>query len=288
MRNLFGLDNPSGVGQDGAHVGDDDDDDGEEEMEITFAPALSGGLGTADDQESNKEETSLETYQRKDRERRQAKKEKKKADKKLLGGRNSRLTRTAEDDSDPDEAFDANAFGEAAGNDEDGQDDFFNVVADGQRLDIQEERNTTQTGLSRNAIRQLEETKKDKEAQALSLLVDDDDNGPDDGRHFDMQAILKAEKIGSKPKKILRKGKDRRKHKEAVELLEREKDRFEVNLKDDRFKSLHEDHEFALDPSNPRLISLELVTTRLLLTICNQIYEDEEYGAAAGREPTPE
>ena len=79
-----------------------------------------------------------------------------------------------------------------------------------------------------------------------------------------MLAILRAEKISSKPKKILKKGKDRRKHTEAKELLEREKDKFEVDTKDDRFKRLHEDHEFALDPSNPRsvrsLLCLRIVT----------------------------
>jgi hypothetical protein len=100
-----------------------------------------------------------------------------------------------------------------------------------------------------------------------------------------MQAILRAEKTAGKPKKVLKKGKDRRKHQEAKELLEKEKDRFAVDTKDDRFKSLHEDHEFALDPSNPRCVPVSAMSplaswlTRAALPL--QVHEDQEHGEAA-------
>ena len=230
------------------------------EMEITFGPALSGNADENDDEEEEeKDETSLDAYQRKERERRLARKEKRKAEKKRLAnkeGKGRSLLLDGEDGgSDPDEAFDANRF-EAAGNDEDGNDVFFagdNSAEEAGAVD-------TEKKLSKKAARQLEREGKAKEAASLSLLVgggengSDDEEGGGDGKHFDMQAILRAEKISSKPKKVLKKGKDRNKHKEATELLEREKDKFEVDTKDDRFKRLHEDHEFALDPSNPRLV----------------------------------
>ena len=230
------------------------------DMEITFGPALSGALNE-DDDEGDKDETSLDAYQRKERERRLARKEKRKAEKKRLAnkeGKGRTLLDKEDGGSDPDEAFDANQF-EAAGNDEDGNDIFF-AGSDRASDDDDEEGGgiATEKKLSKKAARQLEREAKAKEAASLSLLVNDGENGSDaeegggDGRHFDMQAILRAEKISSKPKKILKKGKDRRKHTEAKELLEREKDKFEVDTKDDRFKRLHEDHEFALDPSNPR------------------------------------
>ena len=247
MRLAFGLDDATGG------IGNTDDEDGKDEMEITFTPALSGDPGMNDGKDSEKEETSLEAYQRKDRERRQAKKERRKADKQKLAGGKSRRNPNDDENSDPDEAYDANAFGEAAGDNEDGQDGFFEFDSNGRDVgDVEVGSKKTSSQLSKQAAKHLEKEKKTKAIEALSLLVGDDENNSDEGKHFDMHAIQRAEKIVSKPKKVLKKGKDRRKYKEGMELLEKEKDRFEVDLKDDRFKFLHEDHEFALDPSNPR------------------------------------
>lgn len=260
MRSAFGLSEERGSEDDedvdsaeegaaimrafGSKGGDENGD-----MEITFGPALSGN---ADDDAEDKDETSLDAYQRKERERRLAKKEKRKAERKRLANKEGkgRTLLNEDGDSDPDEAFDANQF-EAAGDDEDGRDVFFHD-------DDDEDAQTppvTEQKLSKKAARQLEREAKAREAASLSLLVNGDgeeEDGDGDGRHFDMQAIMRAEKISGKPKKVLKKGKDRRKHADAKELLEREKDKFTVDTSDDRFKRLHEDHEFALDPSNPR------------------------------------
>lgn len=232
----------------GGKGGSDDDAD----MEITFGPALADGAKSDAEDEGDKDETSLDAYQRKERERRLARKEKRKAEKKRLANKEGKgRTLLDEDgDSDPDEAFDANQF-EAAGDGEDGRDVFFDE-------DVEEGVPASEEKLSKKAAKQLELEAKAKEAASLSLLVNDDgsdDEEGGDGKHFDMQAILRAEKTASKPKKVLKKGKDRRKHTEAKALLEREKDKFEVDTQDDRFKRLHEDHEFALDPSNPRYVT---------------------------------
>lgn len=249
LRSAFGFDADGGLP-------DMDEEDEEQEMEVTFAPALSGKAGDGAE-DANGDETSLEAYQRKERERRQAKKEKRKAEKrKEAGSGKTRMVYDEEEDSDPDEAFDANQMEADGDEDAEGGDGFF--AFDDEQEDTveasEDEREEDQTAqkLSKKGAKQLERQKKDKEAEALSLLMDDGDGGSDDGKHFDMQAILRAEKIGGKPKKSLKKGKDRRKHKEATELLAKEKDKFEVDLKDDRFKRIHEDHEFALDPSNAK------------------------------------
>merc|ERR1711939_141417 len=227
-------------------------------------------------------ETSLEKYQRKERERRAAKKEKRKLEKKReAGGARTRLVGEENEDSDPDEAFDANKIEELGLSEEDEEDEQDNVEeedlshraaakenkkkggkkADG-FFDYDEEESADEPAaidssakLSKKAQKQLEREAKEKQLASLSLLVSgdgDDSNDEEGGKHFDMQEILKAEKISGKPKKVLKKGKDRRKHAEASALLQREQDKFAVDLADSRFSKLHEDHEFALDPSNPR------------------------------------
>jgi len=253
------------------HEGDDSDDDDQKDvdMEVTFGPALDGeGDEELDEEdEAEKEETSLEAYQRKERERRERKKAKRLAEKKKGAGK-GRVVLDQEDDSDPDEAFDANAFGEADGLDAEdgGVDAFFDGGVDGESENGQEALSSDK--ISKKAQRQLEREAKEKEAASLSLLMgrsDGEGSGDDDGKHFDMQAILRAEKVSSKPKKMLKKGKDRRKHDDAKKLLEREKDKFEIDLKDGRFSKLHEDHEFALDPSSNKCVSLFDIETPCLL-----------------------
>jgi hypothetical protein len=80
--------------------------------------------------------------------------------------------------------------------------------------------------------------------EELSLLVapDELDSGP---KHFDMAAIIKAEKNERKKRKGRRKktGGD-----DENEL----RDDFAIDVKDERFRALHEDHVFAIDPSNPQ------------------------------------
>jgi hypothetical protein len=79
--------------------------------------------------------------------------------------------------------------------------------------------------------------------EELSLLVAPDElnSGP---KHFDMAAIIKAEKNGRNKRKGRRKktGGD-----DENEL----QDDFTIDVKDERFRALHEDHVFAIDPSNP-------------------------------------
>ncbi|KZS95969.1 hypothetical protein SISNIDRAFT_451626 [Sistotremastrum niveocremeum HHB9708] len=63
--------------------------------------------------------------------------------------------------------------------------------------------------------------------------------------HFDLRAVIKSEK-GVKHK---RKGKKKQLGNEA---LDETQDKFQINVNDERFKALHEDHQFAIDPSNPQ------------------------------------
>jgi hypothetical protein len=80
--------------------------------------------------------------------------------------------------------------------------------------------------------------------EELSLLVapDRSDSEP---KHFDMAAIIKAEKNKGK------KHKGRRKKTRGDDEDELQDD-FAIDVKDERFGALHEDHSFAIDPSNPQ------------------------------------
>jgi hypothetical protein len=91
---------------------------------------------------------------------------------------------------------------------------------------------------------QGDKTRKPSTKEELSLLIapDEPDSGP---KHFDMAAIVKSEK--NKGKK--RKG---RRNKTGGDDENELQDNFSIDVKDERFRALHEDHVFAIDPSNPQ------------------------------------
>jgi NUC153 domain len=93
-------------------------------------------------------------------------------------------------------------------------------------------------------VEQRSATRKPSTKEELSLLVAPDQ--PDSERkHFDMTAIIKAEK--SEGKRL--KG---RKKKTGGDNDNELQDDFTIDVTDERFRALHEDYAFAIDPSNPR------------------------------------
>jgi hypothetical protein len=79
-------------------------------------------------------------------------------------------------------------------------------------------------------------------ADELALIAAPTDAEP---RHFDMKSIVKAEK------KVRRK---KGKKGAAVGEPEELQEDFAIDVRDDRFVALHEDHAFAIDPSNPQYV----------------------------------
>lgn len=79
-------------------------------------------------------------------------------------------------------------------------------------------------------------------AEELALLVASD-NPNAEPKHFNIKSVIKAEKQ--------RKRKKGRKAKGDVDTNETQED-FIMDVKDERFKALHDDHQFAIDPSNPQ------------------------------------
>ncbi|KAJ7706237.1 hypothetical protein B0H17DRAFT_1192743 [Mycena rosella] len=168
------------------------EDEGDIDMEITFTPGLTESKGVED-------ETTLDKYQRKMKEKRKKKK-------------------VVEKVTEEDEFFDA------------GDD-------------------TTTPAKNSAAVKQKHHdgdgdkpSRSLSTAEELSLLVASD-NPTAEPRHFDMKAILKAEK------KAKRKGKKGKKG--AEEDANEMQEDFSIDVNDSRFNVLHEDHAFAIDPSNP-------------------------------------
>lgn len=249
LRSLFGLDagtKSSATSWDGGKISKK----GAGGMEITFAPALKDGAVAKDDND-DRDETAIETYKRKEKERKERKKAERKAKRDGVvlppvgeegpefggedagpGGFDDAFF--AEDDEDAFAAFDAG---------DDLREDGKKKVRDGHGGKVD-----AAPKVSKRDKREAKEAKEeaDRVAQAsLALLVDSDsDDDPErSGKHFDMRAILKAEKNAGKKK--LGRGK-----KTIVE--EERKDEFKIDVKDDRFKGVYEDSNYAIDPTNPR------------------------------------
>ena len=120
-------------------------------------------------------------------------------------------------------------------------------------------------------------TRVESTAEELALLAaSDNPNG--EVKHFDMKAVLRAEKKKGKKKK----GK---KGKNGADDGDNElQEDFSIDVKDDRFKAVLEDHTFAIDPSNPQYVPAPVsYVTFLSLTDLLQLQEDEEHGCPVGR-----
>jgi hypothetical protein len=203
------------------------------EMEVTFTSGLAGGHGKDNifENEPEVEESTLDKYVRKERERKKRRKEKLKGktedpsaeDKVAESQDETALATEAPQDAEEDLGF---------------NDPFFDEDFDGRAT---------------SAARRKEEKRKKREERAaeeaasaaqraeLELLMVDDKKA--DIKHFDMNEIEKAEKQAKKKGK----GKAKGKSKEPVAT-----DDFNVDVADPRFSRLYDSHEFAIDPTNPR------------------------------------
>ncbi|KAJ3758636.1 hypothetical protein EV360DRAFT_82860 [Lentinula raphanica] len=85
----------------------------------------------------------------------------------------------------------------------------------------------------------------------LALLVGSSDTGP---QHFNLKSVMKAEKLKGKKLKKRKQNKT-----DEAELQED----FAIDVHDDRFKAVHESHDFAIDPSNPHFKKTKAMKTLL-------------------------
>lgn len=207
------------------------------EMEVTFTSGLAGAHGkdSVFENEPEVEESTIDKYVRKERERKKRRKENREVAKR---SENPETQETKDVEGDDVEPAPAEAPQEA---DEDlGFNDPFFDDPDGKAT---------------SAARRKEEKRKKREERAaeeaasaaqraeLELLMVDDKKV--NIKHFDMNEVERAEKQSRR-----KKGKGKGKSKEAAPT-----DDFNVDVKDPRFARLYESHEFAIDPTNPRFKS---------------------------------
>jgi hypothetical protein len=232
-------------GKGGAGAGDGDgDEEGEGGgMEITFKPALSGEL--AGDEENM---TTLERYQMRLKEKKARKKEKAEL---------RRATKEGGDDDDSESDSAPNSKAKGKGKDKDktqskvkskaAEDDFFGEDDEDEAEDQHDQHLGQQRGKARNGT--LPEPDDDDDENLHEDLVGG-------SAHFSMKDILKAEKSEGK-KRRRKKASKLRKEAEAeaagrTREVELGKEDWKIDVRDPRFKALHEEAEFAIDPSNPQ------------------------------------
>ncbi|KAK3935437.1 hypothetical protein QBC46DRAFT_51235 [Diplogelasinospora grovesii] len=192
-------------------------------MHITFKPALSEATNKKD---AETEETTIEKYKRKERERKERKKALAVAKREGLDP--DAVTQQAQADDEPAEdlGFD---------------DPFFTTepVAPTKSALRKEER------LKKRAAREAQEAENAAQKAQLELLMADNaDESTAHLDHFDMREVMRAEKQKGKKKR----GKKGKSGEDRGGLQED----FNMDVEDDRFKAVFENHEFAIDPSNAK------------------------------------
>ena len=215
------------------------------EMQVTFTSGLTNAAekdpdaptSVFENDPAHVNETTRETYVRKEKERKQRRKDKAKAVRAGLSPEEAAAAAQASDDereAEKREAVDGDL----------GFDDPFFVDAPGAAQKAEKEARKAAKAKKR-AERELEDKAVAAQRAELELLMVDDkaDNAM---RHFDMKEIAKAEKLARKKKGGKKtKGKDLG----VVEGAD-----FEVETADPRFQSLYQSHEFAIDPTNPKFV----------------------------------
>ncbi|KAF5021338.1 hypothetical protein F66182_6623 [Fusarium sp. NRRL 66182] len=195
------------------------------DMEITFTPALSETAA----KKTPEEETTIEKYIRKEKERKEKKRE---------------AARARRAGADPDAEEDEVEEAPAAEDDDLGFDDPF--------FTAEEPAATSKTSIrkaerlkKREAREAAEAENKAQKKQLEKVMADVGEDQAEHLDHFDMNEIVRAEKAKRK------KGKAKKKA-EAKETRGGLQEDFNMDVGDDRFKAVFDNHEYAIDPSNPK------------------------------------
>ncbi|KAJ9120696.1 hypothetical protein QFC22_002627 [Naganishia vaughanmartiniae] len=218
------------------------------EMEVTFKSGLSkkGGAALSGDGEAEEDMTTLERYRARLKEKMNRKKEKKelKASTKAV-----KEAETAEGKFIASKAGEEDDFFNDDGGDENANHDFFE--ADAPEPTPASKTKAAPSGKPAKQSKQRDDVdqampkpRQEATAEDLTILA-----GVDEAKHFSMQDIIKAEKDAGKKKR-----KRSKKFKGVEKDVELGDAGFDINVKDDRFKVLHEEPAFAIDPSNPHFV----------------------------------
>ncbi|KAI1174655.1 hypothetical protein F4777DRAFT_552988 [Nemania sp. FL0916] len=192
------------------------------DMQVTFTAAL---MGDEKKKEPHAEETTVEKYIRKEKERKARKKDK------AVAKRNGDEAEDADEADEPEEDL--------------GFDDPFFTTDEPVKVSKSAERKEERR--RRREEKDAAAAEDTAQKAKLEKIMADGSNGTAHLDHFNMNEIARAEK--KKSKKFKKKGKDQAEDRGGLQ------EGFEMNVNDDRFKAVFEDHEFAIDPSNPKFKS---------------------------------
>ncbi|KAB5572161.1 hypothetical protein GE09DRAFT_956024 [Coniochaeta sp. 2T2.1] len=194
------------------------------DMEITFSSALSG----KQDKKAPEEETTLEKYKRKEKERKAKRKDAALAKREGVDKKPEAEEQASEQSADEDLGF---------------NDPFF--TSEEPAKEVKKSTIRKEERKKKRELREAEAAKTAAEKAQLELLMAGNTNEEAEHLdHFDMNEIIRAEKHKNKKhhKKAKKSGTDRGGLQED----------FEMPVDDPRFKAVFESHEFAIDPSNPK------------------------------------
>lgn len=204
------------------------------DVQITFSSGLAAGTSSKRSVFENEPEiveTTVEKYVRKERERKQRRKDKMK------------IARQGVANSAVDESTSlVKALNEQP--DDLGFDDPFFAAPEHDKASSARMRKEERK--KKRAERDAEEATAAIERAELELLMVDDKNDGKRMQHFNMKEIEKEEKRAKK------KGKKSKSEKEVEPGIESQNGGFKMNTQDPRFARLYENHEFAIDPTNPK------------------------------------
>lgn len=215
-------------------------EDGGREMQITFMPGLSEA---AERKRSgvvaeSKEESTRDKYLRKQREKKERRRQQGKDD--------------DEEDMPAEEVngkigFDDPFF--ASDND----DDFEKALAA-----EQEGRSSKTATASKNKAGAKkaapDNSRKGASAQDLQEVVESEGEASDTGGHFSIKDILKAEQAENGKKSRWAKKKEKKTKAKDDEREHQVQENFAIDVEDERFQGVFNDHRFSLDPSHPSFI----------------------------------
>ncbi len=257
LRALLNVDgDDAGFGKKGKRSGgvfDDPsrDDDEQGEMQITFMPGLSEAVGrkAANATKEGGDETTLEKYVRKQKEKKERKKAK----------------RAGEDGGD--ELVPAPEDGGIVSNDAGFDDPFFNEDVDMEAALAAEFGDSAPSNKTKTKKVKANQTRGEDDSDAgesalaraqLTALIGDtnDELTPDGRQHFDMKDVLRVESGKDAKRAKLLKRLSKSKQRAEADFQARKgaplvQDTFEIDAKDDRFAALMDDHRFAIDPTHP-------------------------------------
>jgi hypothetical protein len=211
------------------------------DMQITFTSGLStanedGKKRSVFENSPEPNETTMEKYVRKERERKQRRKEKQ---------------RGGAEEAAPEVNNEAEAGAEAEAEEGDlGFNDPFFAEPTTHTEKTTSSKTRKEERLKKKAEREAQEQADQKQRAELELLMaDDNGDGTRKMQHFDMKEIERAERHERRKDKKTKKGKKDKKSNKGTEGAE---DDFKVDTTDPRFARLFESHEYAIDPTNPR------------------------------------